>query len=257
MPHNRKPILAIEKAFRILDILSEAKSPLSLAELNARTGWPKSTIYGLLFTMRESSVIEQLEDGRYFLGVRLFEYGCTVSGCWSISQIARPFLEHLAEKTGESIFLSVLSRTEAVTIDQVQSKEGLRVISDVGTRLPLHCTSQGKVFLASMEDRDVQQILKSKIPVMYTPHTLVDWDKLRENLNAVRQQNYAIEDGEYKIGLRSVSAPIRDVSGQVKYAVGIVGMFRRVQSPEFQRSIELTRKTAVQISAAIGYRAPQ
>ena len=92
---------------------------------------------------------------------------------------------------------------------------------------------------------------------MYTPHTLVDWDKLQENLNAVRQQNYAIEDGEYKIGLRSVSAPIRDVSGQVKYAVGIVGMFRRVQSPEFQRTIELTRKTAVQISAAIGYRAPQ
>jgi IclR family acetate operon transcriptional repressor len=255
MSQDRKPVLAIVKAFRLLDILSEARTPLSLAELSARSGWPKSTVYGLLVTMRKSAVIEQLADSRYFLGIRLFEYGCSVSGCWSISEIAHPFLQHLAETVGESVFLSILSRTETVTIDQARSREGLRVVSDLGTRLPLHCTSQGKIFLAAMEEQDVTRILSQNPPLAFTPHTLTNQDELREDLNTVRRQGFAIEDGEYKIGLRSVSAPIRDVSGQIKYAVGVVGMFRRIQSPEFQRIIELTTETAAQISAAIGYRA--
>jgi len=254
MSKERKPVLSIIKAFRLLDILSQAKTPLSLAELSVRSGWPKSTVYGLLFTMRESSAVEQLADGRYYLGVRLFEYGCSVSACWNVSEIARPFLRHLADQVGESVFLSILSRSEAVTIDQVQSKEGLRVVSDVGTRLPLHCTSQGKVFLAAMADQEAMHVLSESAPLAFTPHTLVDWDKLLANLNVVREQGYAIEDGEYKIGLRSVSAPIRDIAGKVRYAIGTVGMFRRIQSPEYQRAVELTIDTAAQISAAIGYR---
>jgi len=254
MPQENKPILSVAKAFRLLDILSEVKVPLSLAELSARAGWPKSTVYGLLSTMRESSVIEQQPDGRYGLGIRLFEYGCSVSGCWSISELSKPYLQHLAQKTGESVFLSVLNRTEVITIDQVQSRAGLRVVSEVGTRLPIHCTSQGKVFLAAMPEAESMRVLKLKPLPSYTPHTLVGWQDLKQELASVRQQNYALENGEYKIGLRSVSAPIRDISGQVRYAIGIVGMFRRIESREFQEAILLTQETALQISAALGYR---
>ncbi|MEA4896289.1 MAG: IclR family transcriptional regulator [Oscillospiraceae bacterium] len=254
MPQENALILSVAKAFRLLDILTEAKSALSLAELSERSGCPKSTVYGLLSTMRESSVVEQQSDGRYFLGVRLFEYGCAVSGCWSVSELSRPYLQHLSTKTGESVFLSVLNRNEAITIDQVQSRAGLRVVSEVGTRLPLHCTSQGKMFLASMSGAEAMRIFKSRPIPAYTPQTLVSWAKMEYELAAIRQQNYAVEDGEYKIGLQSVSAPIRDISGQVKYAVGIVGMFHSVQSQEFKNAILLTQSTAAQISTALGYR---
>lgn len=254
MLQENKLVLSVVKAFHLLDILTEVKSPLSLAELSERSGWPKSTVYGLLSSMRESSVVEQQPDGRYFLGVRLFEYGCAVSGCWSISELACPFLQHLASKTGESVFLSILNRNEAITIDQVQSRAGLRVVSEVGTRLPLHCTSQGKVFLAAMPESEAMRILKLKPLFPYTPHTLITWRDLEKDLDAARQQGYAVEDGEYKIGLGSVSAPIRDISGQVRYAVGIIGMFHRAQSQEFEDALLLTRTTAAQISSALGYR---
>lgn len=254
MLQKNKLVLSVVKAFRLLDILSKAKSPLSLAELSERSGWPKSTIYGLLSSMRESSVVEQQPNGRYFLGVHLFEYGCAVSGCWSISELARPFLQQLASKTGESVFLSILNRNEAITIDQVQSRAGLRVVSEVGTRLPLHCTSQGKVFLAAMPESEAMRILKLSPLSPFTPHTLVTWQDLAKDLDAARHQGYAVEDGEYKIGLGSVSAPIRDVSGQVKYAVGIIGMFHRAQSQEFRDALLLTQSTAAQISSALGYR---
>ena len=254
MPQETKVVLSVIKAFRLLDILSEVKSPMSLAELSEQSGWPKGTVYGLLSSMRESSVVEQQSDGRYFLGVRLFEYGCAVSACWSVSEIARPYLQHLATKTGESVFLSVLNRNEAITIDQVQSRAGLRVVSEVGTRLPLHCTSQGKVFLAAMPESEAVRILKLKPLAFYTPHTLATWSDLEKDLETARRLGYAVEDGEYKIGLGSVSAPIRDISGQVKYAVGIIGMFHRAQSQEFHDALILTQATAAQISSALGYR---
>lgn len=254
MSQESKLVLSVVKAFRLLDILSEGKVPLSLAELSERSGWPKSTVYGLLSSMRESSVVEQQPDGRYFLGVRLFEYGCAVSGCWIISELARPFLQHLSAKTGESVFLSILNQNEAITIDQVQSRAGLRVVSEVGTRLPLHCTSQGKLFLAAMPEAEAIRILKLRALPTYTPHTLVSLQDLMKEIDITRRQGYAVEDGEYKIGLGSISAPIRDISGQVRYAVGIIGMFHRAQSQEFRDALLLTQATAAQISSALGYR---
>lgn len=254
MPQEGAHILSVAKAFRLLDILAEAKAPLSLAELSEHSGWPKSTVHGLISTMKESSVIEQQSDGKYFLGVRLFEYGCAVSGCWSVSELSRPYLQHLSSKTGESVFLSVLNRNEVITIEQVQSRAGLRVVSEIGTRLPIHCTSQGKVFLAAMTESEAMRLFKSKLLPAYTPQTLVSWAKMESELAAIRRQSYAVEDGEYKIGLQSVSAPIRDISGQVKYAVGIVGMFRDIRSKEFMDAVLLTQDTAAQISTALGYR---
>lgn len=150
MSHENGPVQSAAKALRLLDLLMEAHQPLTQAALSEQTGWPKSTIHGLLSAMRESAVVDQQSDGRYCLGVRLFEYGCAVGASWSVSDLAKLHLQHLASVTGPSVFLSMLNRSEVITIEQVQSRAGLRVVSEVGTRLPLHCTSQGKVFLLSL-----------------------------------------------------------------------------------------------------------
>ena len=191
MSQENKTVQSVAKALRLLDLLLEARTPLTLTALSERTGWPKSTVHGLLTTVRESAVIEQQGDGRYCLGVHLFEYGCAVSAGWSISDLARPHLQNLANVTGESVFLSVLERTEAITIEQVQSRAGLRVVSEVGTRLPLHCTSQGKVFLAAMSAAETRRVLSRCALEAYTPNTLVTWEQLAQTLDGVRQQGYA------------------------------------------------------------------
>ena len=82
-----KTIHSVAKAIRLLDLLTAAGQPASLTELYQKTGWPKSTIHGLLSTMRESGLIEQTPNGRYWLGIRLFEYGCAVSNSWDIGAI--------------------------------------------------------------------------------------------------------------------------------------------------------------------------
>lgn len=249
-----KTIHSVEKAIHLLDLLRAQGEPLTLTELYRQTGWPKSTIHGLLSTMRASGLIEQREDGRYWLGIRLFEYGCAVSNAWDIGTIARPYLVSVCQTLGESVFLSVLNRGAVVTLAEEESKASLRVVSEVGARLPIHCTSQGKLFLANVSQAECRRILKNADRKAYTPHTLTELEQLAPELQRIREQGYAIENGEYKIGLRSVSAPIRDAAGEVRYAFGTVGMFRQVHTDDFLQAIRVVTEAAAKISYAIGYR---
>ena len=185
--------------------------------------------------------------------MRLFEYGCAVSNSWDIGAIARAHIQNIWTGRGESVFLSVFDRAAVVTLAEEESRASLRVVSEVGARLPVHCTSQGKLFLANSSPAECRRILTHTELKAYTPHTLTTPEQFVPELTRIREQGYAVENGEYKIGLRSVSAPIHDVTGEVRYAIGCVGMFRQIQSDEFLHAIRLVCAAADTISRAIGY----
>ena len=247
-------ILSVAKAMELLQSLSQAGRPLSLTELTERCGYPKSTVFGLLTTMRLHDVVTQTPEGKYTLGLRLFEYGRQVERSWDISRVARPYMEHLCQQTGASVMLSVCEGGSVITLDQVETRGSLRVVSDTGSRLPIYCTSQGKVFLAHMSRSGAEALLRGQSLTQFTPHTITDIPALLREAEACRANGYAIENGEYKIGLRSISAPVRTVEGKVRYAVGVIGMFRSVRSESFAQAIEQVKATAGMISAALGYR---
>ena len=249
-----KTIHSVSKAIHLLDILTEKGQSASLTELYQLTGWPKSTIHGLLSTMREAGLIEQTPNGRYWLGIHLFEYGCAVSNSWDINDIARPHLKRVCQELGESVFLSVMDRGAVVTLAEEESHASLRVVSEVGARLPIHCTSQGKLFLANVSQAECRRILTHTELKPFTPHTFTKPEQFIPELSRIREQGYAIENGEFKVGLRSVSAPVRNVNGEVCYAIGCVGMFRQVHTDDFLQAIRLICDAAEQVSHAIGYR---
>ena len=247
-------ILSVSKAMELLQLLSAGGRPMTLKEIAQQAGFPKSTVFGLLTTMRKYDVVSQTPDGKYTLGLRLFEFGCQVEKSWDISSVAKPYMEHLAQKTGASVMLSICQNESVITLDQVQPRNNLRIVSDVGSRLPVYCTSQGKIFLASMPAEQAQKLLRRKTLLPFTPHTITDIPTLLLELEHCREAGCAIENGEYKIGLRSVSAPVYAMDGTVKYTVGVIGMFRSIHSQEFSAAIEHVKATADMISAALGYR---
>lgn len=246
-------VRSVAKAMELLQRLSDSAQPLTLTELARQAGLPKTTAFGLLNTLRQYDAVTQTADGRYALGLRLFEFGCRVSRGWEITGAARPFLEHLAAQTQSSAVLSVHEGGHIITIDQVESASALRVVSDVGGRLPAYCTSQGKVFLASMSRSQVLALLGRQPLTAWTPHTITDPEALLAALEQVRQQGYAVEDGEYRIGLRSISAPVHSVDGAVRCAVGVVGMFRSTRSDEFRQAVRQVVSAGEMLSAALGY----
>lgn len=213
-------IRSVAKAMELLQLLSDAGEAMTLTAISERAGLPKSTVFGLLTTMRDYDVITQHADGKYALGLRLFEYGCRASAFWNISSLARPYLEHLAEATGASAMLSTYENGHIVALDQAEGRDSLRIVSAPGARLPLHCTSQGKIVLACMSESEA---------------------------------GFAVENGEYKIGLRSISAPVFTGGGALKYVVSVLGMFRSVHSDEFAHAERAVVAAGQMLSAALGY----
>ena len=248
-------ILSVAKAMEVLQVLSQAESPLSLKELATRCGYPKSTVFGLLTTMRAYDVAAQTPDGKYTLGLRLFEYGRQVERSWDISLVARPYMEHLCQRTGASVMLSVCEGGSVITLDQVETRDNLRVVSDIGSRLPIYCTSQGKVFLAHMSRTSAEALLRAQPMTQFTPHTVTDPSALMREIETCRANGYAIENGEYKIGLRSVSAPVFDREGQMRYTLTVVGLFRHVASGEFEEAVDMVCAAAGSLSRELGYHA--
>ena len=127
---------------------------------------------------------------------------------------------------------------------------------EIGVRLPLHATSQGKLTLASLERKSAERLLKKHGMQPYTPHTAADSAQLLRQLPLIREQGYAVEDGEYKIGLRSVSAPVYDSAGAIRYILTTIGFFRRATSDDFLAAIQYTVEQSGRLSAALGYRQP-
>ena len=251
---STEPVRAIKKACTLLDLLTEAKRPLSLGELTASTGWAKSTVYGLLSSMRSCNLVEQdAQSGRYTLGVRLFEYGSAVQSTRSIITLSREPMERLVKATGESASLSMLDRGEALVLAHAEADSGFHIVSETGAHLPAFCTAQGKVLLSALSDAGARRIFETQFQ-QFTPHSVSSADALLAELETVRETGCAIENGEFKIGVRGVAAPIKDHTGAVRYALGLIGMFRRVDSDEFRAATAEVRKTAAAISDALGYR---
>lgn len=247
-------IKSLSKAIEIINIIAKAQGTSSLTEIAQESGYPPSTVYGILATLREHNVVEQsFDNGKYCLGKRLFEWGMFVNSVWQTTSIAHPIMEEISRQSGESVLFSVLDGTEALIIDHVEAYMGLSVAARPGSRMPLTATSQGKIFLAHMPQSEVRRIVKQAGYKNYTPHTIDNDEKLFQNLTLIREQGYAIEDGEFRIGLRSVSAPVYGIGGSIKYAVTMVGMFRRVSSKEFENAIELVTSAAERISVSLGY----
>lgn len=246
-------IKSVDKAMELIELLLQQRRAMTLQEIADASGYPKSTVHGLLFTLCAHRMVQQGEDGRYGLGIRLFECGCAVSAGWDISAAARPHLEQLASRTGGSTYIALLEGDSALSFDRCIGSGGLQVVPELGSRMPLHATAQGKLLLAQMNDRQVLKVLQRSGMQAFTPHTITDPQSLVASLGEIRRNDLAVEDGEYKIGLRSAASPVRDRFGQVRYALGVVGLYRKVQCDEFQQAITQLQLQARQLSRAIGW----
>ena len=248
-----KQVQSLQRAIELLETLEAGQHALSIHELCERTALPKSTIHRLLSTMRDAGLVEQLQDGRYALGLKLFELGCSAGCARNITAIAKPYMQAVSTETNESVSLALLTQGEALILSFIESTSAFHVVSRVGAKLPAHCTVQGKIMLAYLPKNEVRRILAEHGMQAYTPTTLRTFEELEPELERIRAQGYAVDNSEFHVGLSSVAAPIYDSKGNVCYSFAIVSMFHRIGSPEFVRATELALAAARDISRALGY----
>lgn len=248
-------VRSVAKALRILNLLAEHRREMSLGEIAKEMQLAKSTAYGLLATLRDFGYIEQSPlDGKYRLGIRLFEVGSIVANSWDVRHVAAPFIQALVDKLGETVHLVVLDKGEVVYIDKRESTKSLRIVSQVGTRLPAHCTGVGKVFLANLSIDEVKQIITAKGLARYTKNTITEFNRLEEELKRVREQGYAIDNEEIMESLRCVAVPLWDHTGKVCAAMSVSGPKSRFEGEELESIVDLMVRIGQEISTSLGHR---
>ncbi len=253
---SKSPVIrSVAKALAIIDLLALKQRAMSLGEIADEMDLPKSTAHGLISTMRDFGYLEQSYfDGSYRLGVRFFEIGNVVASNWDVRKAAAPFIQKLVNDIEETVHLVVLDKGEVLYIDKLESNHSIRIVSQVGTRLPAHCTGVGKAMLAYLESDEVDYIIKTKGLTSYTQNTITDPNILKAELQEIRVSGYAVDNGEIMASLRCVAAPIMNHKGNACAAISISGPFSRLEGDRFLQVVEKVILTAEDISMELGYK---
>jgi len=251
---RREGVQAVKRAITILKTLGEEEMELGVSELARRSGLQKSTVHRLLQTLQREGLVEQNpETGKYRLGLEILRLAGTVlRELEDLQQVARPFLRALAEECGETVNLTILAGDGVINVDRIPSPHRVRNIGWIGRKMPLHCVSAGKVFLAYMPEEEVERFLNSKLPQL-TKYTITDPAKLREELQRVRELGYGVGLEELEEGLNAVAAPIRDYRGKVVAAISVSGPSFRLTREKIPEVAELTKRAADEVSRHLGY----
>src|SRR5262249_4153546 len=181
----------------MLEPLAAEHSELGPSEVSERTGLHKSTVHRLLQVLERHRLIEKkAQNGKYRLGLRLFELGSKAVAQLDLRERARPYLERLVVETGEAAAICVLYGGPMLSLANVESPRTLRTPSTVGRRTPLHCTSVGKALLAFLPEDEQAELIKKCELTAYTRHTLTKPARLKAELKLIRQRGYAMDNEE-------------------------------------------------------------
>jgi DNA-binding IclR family transcriptional regulator len=250
------PVKSADRVLTLIELLTEHRDGLTFTQLQELTGWPRSSLYGLLRTMAERHHLEfDPHSQGYRVGVRLWEAGQAFNSGVEIVQVAMPHLREARERLGETVQLAVLDGVENIYIAKVDAKHALKLDSFVGARLPAHATGIGKVLLAGLTDEELDRRLQGIELIRYTATTISDVAALREVLNKIRAQGFATDDQEYTMGVRCYAVPISDVAGQVTAAISVSIPLARVSAGIDEAALSVLTEAAGRISAQLGYRA--
>jgi IclR family pca regulon transcriptional regulator len=249
---DRHFVQGVQRAFAVLKTFSEDSPEQTITHVAARTGLARAVARRYLLTLTELEYIAQ--RGVYFsLTPKVLDLGFTYLSTMSVATVGRPHMEKVADTLRESCSMSVLDGRDVVYIARVSPKRLFGSNISIGSRLPAHCTSMGKIFLANMTAAELETFFAAGPLRPMTDRSICNLVRLREAIAEVRAKGWASNDGESEEGIRSVAAPIRDRSGNVRAAINVAGLASRVSLKELRGShLTVLLRAADAISHALG-----
>jgi DNA-binding IclR family transcriptional regulator len=244
-------VQSVDRALAILECLARL-GEAGVTELAAELGVHKSTAFRLAATLEAHRLVEQTADrGKYRLGVGVLRLAGATTARLDVVQEARPVCRALASATGETVNIAVLSEHSALYLDQVAGSSALQPHNWVGQHIPLHATSNGKVLLSGLDDDTVD----ASVPELtkYTSRTITSRSRLREELDRVRDQGYAVAVDELEVGLAAAAAPIRNAHGDVIASMSVSGPTFRMPEATLADVIDQLTEAALEVSHRLGW----
>ncbi len=248
------PIKVLNKSLSILEILLQQGSSMNMTELSEKLGFYPSTIHRILDTLKHWGYVEQdSHTQKYQLGLKALELGMAKLHQMDLVREATPHLKELVNQCNETVHLGVLEAGEVLYLAKEESSQTIRMISYVGKRAPLHCTSLGKVLLAYLSVEERKKILGEKGLPRLTENTITDKKELEKELGKVREQGFALDRRENEKDVRCIAAPIRNFQGKIIAAISISGPAFRIDVNTRNNQKKALLEISKKISKRLGY----
>ncbi len=245
----------VERAFRLLDLLSAAEEGLTLSDLARALDMSKGSMHGLLKTLEGSGVIEQSEERRYNLGPRIYNLAQAYVQRAGLRRFALPAMRRLATTTAETVFLGRIEQ-QGVRIIERMADEGARsslhISASRGTRVPLLAGATGRLVLASWPESMRREFLYAQALPRFTEHSITDPEQFLAAVADAGRTGVSVDRGEYLVGVNAVAAPIYGLNRTLVALLWIVGFASRFGEEAIARASQELRSEAEMISRALG-----
>jgi len=240
------------RAFTVLEMVARAEMPPTLDELTRASGLPKPTVFRILGLLARGGFIQREGvEKRYTVGHRMSALSFQVQSNSPLRAQRRAVLVRLVEEIGETCNLTMLDGNEVVYIDRVETNANVRLHMQVGTRVPLHCTASGKLFLASLSHSAVHRLVGLGPYHRYTERTITSPAILERKLMKIRSTGVGTDSGEYFEGSVCVAVPVMDSNGCVYAAVAAHGPAPRMTLKKGYEFLPGLRAAAAAIAGTV------
>src|SRR5215475_13899369 len=246
--NSRQSVKSLFKMLEVLEAFSATEPELSVVEIARRTGMPRTTVHRIVDCLEQDA-----SRDRYRLGLKLFELGGSALMNLPLYREAPPFVDTLAKLSGEDVHLCVFDGAQMVFVNrrsQITPRPHNTVITMEAS--PCHSTGVGKAALAFQSDAVIDRVILAGLP-RFTPHTIIEPERLKADLAAIRSRGYSVDDSEHEPELRCVGAPIRNSAGRVFAAISASGPTRRVTPERVPELAKMVMTHAELLSIRLGY----
>lgn len=245
---NKNPIQVADRLFLVMEILAET-GPVTLAELCSHLDLNKSTVHRLLSSLIYMEYVKQdSETGKYALSFKLLNLSNKLLSHIDILDTVRPCLRKLSAEIGETVHFVQLDGLDAVYICKEESQQNsIRMVSKVGSRIPLYCSGVGKAMMADMDSTRIQTIWYDSDIKKLTPHTIIDYTQFLEKIKEVSTKGYALDDEENELGVRCIAVSIPDYKGRTKYALSVSAPIGRMSDERIEELAKIVLEVKEEI----------
>lgn len=232
------------KGLSVIEVFSNEKPRLSIAEVAGATGYDRATARRCLLTLSDLGYANY--DGKFFsLTPRVLRLGTACLAAMPLPRIVQPLLDQLSEDIGQSTSVSILDDWEIVYVARAAQRRVMSINLMPGSRMPAYCASMGRVLLAALSDEIILDVLKRHPAKSRTAYSLSRSQDILAAIHTVRRNGYAINDQEIEVGLRSIAVPLYDSRNRIVAAIN-VGVAAVQENAQELRDLYYDKLIAVQ-----------
>jgi len=228
---------SLARGLAVIRAFSQQRRKMSIAQLSLRTGIPRAAVRRCLYTLAKLGYAGAEDGATFALRPQILALGHAYLSSVPLVMSAQPILDRVSDATHESCSLAIMDGDEILYVARSSSSKRIMSIDlGVGSRLPTHCTSMGRVLLANLAEDELARYLRRIKLAPHTDRTIVSKEQLARTIAGVRDAGFAIVDQELEIGLRSIAVPVKDYRGRVAAAINISVQAARVSSAEMEKT---------------------